>query len=483
MKKAIRLALFLTLISALLLFIFIGITNKSLTFDEAGQFWVSKGLNHFSPMNVSYGNVKDVWIQNRTWNLDPGGFSVIAYYWLQLSNSIVWIRLLPLLFSILTLIFLRKLLLLLSMKKETATILVLLFFLSNSLTIYSFVFRAYSFEIFGVILTLFYVLKFQRDIFQYRHLLFLGIISGIFLFSRYGFALHIIAFSIILIFLMKLQKKLNFKTLFKFTFFYSFPIIIAVLFIYFQQYLFHIKSDPVPMYQRQFTLMHNSFIKLFVLNFLSFRGIPFFVVLVLVIFNFLWLKIELSKTFYLLFLWMILIHLVSILFSIYGLYPWYIKGRWGLTLELISLISFLFLLHFIDSKISGSNLLFNHYKIELLSIILVGILLFRVYSPDEPCRILLDKLKNSTAQNAIINWFLTPAAKYHLKHNKEYDGLYQSKNMKFEGIDSIAPFPKKNTWILVNNPDALVKQARFSAIKYPYDFIINEPLYQILIVK
>ena len=128
MKKAIRLALFLTLISALLLFIFIGITNKSLTFDEAGQFWVSKGLNHFSPMNVSYGNVKDVWIQNRTWNLDPGGFSVIAYYWLQLSNSIVWIRLLPLLFSILTLIFLRKLLLLLSMKKETATILVLLFF-------------------------------------------------------------------------------------------------------------------------------------------------------------------------------------------------------------------------------------------------------------------------------------------------------------------------------------------------------------------
>ncbi len=76
------------------------LTFESLNYDEAGQFFMSQGLNHYSEPNSVSGSLWDVVIQNQHYNRDPGGFTIILYFWSMISCNIVWLRLLPFLFFI-----------------------------------------------------------------------------------------------------------------------------------------------------------------------------------------------------------------------------------------------------------------------------------------------------------------------------------------------------------------------------------------------
>ncbi len=77
----------------------------TLTYDEAGQFFISKGLNHYSAPNSPTGNILDVIVQNQHYNRDPGGFSILLHLWSMISCNIIWLRLLPFLFFIGAIIF------------------------------------------------------------------------------------------------------------------------------------------------------------------------------------------------------------------------------------------------------------------------------------------------------------------------------------------------------------------------------------------
>ncbi|WP_300936818.1 hypothetical protein, partial [Muribaculum intestinale] len=81
------------------------LTFETLTYDEAGQFFMSRGLNHYSEPNSVSGSLWDVVIQNQHYNRDPGGFSMILYFWSMISCNIVWLRLLPFLFFIGAIVF------------------------------------------------------------------------------------------------------------------------------------------------------------------------------------------------------------------------------------------------------------------------------------------------------------------------------------------------------------------------------------------
>lgn len=72
----------------------------TLTYDEAGQFFISKGLNHYSEPYSTSGSIADVIHQNTQFNQDPGGFSILLHYWSEISDSIVWLRMLPFIFFI-----------------------------------------------------------------------------------------------------------------------------------------------------------------------------------------------------------------------------------------------------------------------------------------------------------------------------------------------------------------------------------------------
>ncbi|WP_050023165.1 hypothetical protein [Verrucomicrobium sp. BvORR034] len=65
-------------------------------YDESVQYWISRGLDAFGPPFQTPGGLADVMKHNGLANLDPGGFSVIFYYWLLIARDPLWMRILPL---------------------------------------------------------------------------------------------------------------------------------------------------------------------------------------------------------------------------------------------------------------------------------------------------------------------------------------------------------------------------------------------------
>ena len=95
---------YITLIAILYLICFITIcTNLDspyLWYDEAGQFFISKGLNHDSNPLEKGGDFSSVLTNNALYNMDPGGFSILLHFWAKISNYHIWLRLLPFIFFI-----------------------------------------------------------------------------------------------------------------------------------------------------------------------------------------------------------------------------------------------------------------------------------------------------------------------------------------------------------------------------------------------
>ncbi len=71
-----------------------------LWYDEAVQFWISKGLSPDSEPYSTTGNIFDTIENNKHYNMDPGGFGIILHFWTLVSNHHIWLRLLPFFFFI-----------------------------------------------------------------------------------------------------------------------------------------------------------------------------------------------------------------------------------------------------------------------------------------------------------------------------------------------------------------------------------------------
>ena len=79
---------------------FIFTWSNYLWFDEAGQYYISRGLNHTTlPFSSSKG-LRAVWQNNLSYNLDPGLYSVLLFFWLKIGQGYLWVKLLPLVFSL-----------------------------------------------------------------------------------------------------------------------------------------------------------------------------------------------------------------------------------------------------------------------------------------------------------------------------------------------------------------------------------------------
>jgi len=69
-------------------------------FDEAGQYWIAMGQNHFSAAHSPLGSLHDVWSNSKHSIADPGGFTLLVRFWSELfGSSPVTLRLLPALFG------------------------------------------------------------------------------------------------------------------------------------------------------------------------------------------------------------------------------------------------------------------------------------------------------------------------------------------------------------------------------------------------
>ena len=74
--------------------------SNYLWFDEAGQYYISRGLNHTSLPFSSPEGIRAVWQNNLSYNLDPGLYSILLFFWLKIGQGYFWIKLLPLILSL-----------------------------------------------------------------------------------------------------------------------------------------------------------------------------------------------------------------------------------------------------------------------------------------------------------------------------------------------------------------------------------------------
>ncbi len=225
-----------------------------LWYDEAGQFWIAKGLNHDSDPLSPDGNVVEVIRNNRDYNLDPGGFGILLHYWTWLGNGYMWVRTLPFMFFVgVVLSFI-----LLSYRwNKNKYIAVLMGFVPIIMTLIMremFNIRAYTMEIMGVMVAII-AIDYLKEKISVKRLLLFSLLISFFMTSRYSYIVVAFVTSTYVLWLIYKTEFENKKKFFM-AGIYTLPLLLTLVCVYllslrFQNpeleelgYLDYIRSKP-----------------------------------------------------------------------------------------------------------------------------------------------------------------------------------------------------------------------------------------------
>jgi hypothetical protein len=284
-----------------------------LWFDEAGQFFISKGLNHDSnPLGKEYG-LLDVVKNNAFYNLDPGGFSILLHFWSKISDSHIWLRFLPFLFFIgivLSFIYLSY-----SWLKNINIALLMGFIpiLIPMLLNMGFEVRAYSMECFGTIICVIGLEKLKNNI-SYLSLFLWSCVFAFFMSSRYSEIIIVFIVSIYILFVICNSNKL-FKQKLLYLILYFFPLIVTLIYIYFSALIYQNRDlkelSYLPYISRDLSILIQP------ANFLFLCVIG----LLIIIYS-LKNRYSIIKKYEILLIVTIIVNILFILLSILGKHPW-----------------------------------------------------------------------------------------------------------------------------------------------------------------
>lgn len=309
-----------------------GLNNSYLWFDEAGQFWISKGLNHYSQPLAKTEGLLNVVLNNSRYNLDPGGFSILLHLWSYFSNSTFWLRLLP--FSFFT--FTSFLFIWFSYnwikKIDIALLLGLLPFLFSAIVQMAFEVRAYSMEYLGVMLLIVGVYCIRRNLTK-KMLLYWSILFSIFMGSRYSIIVIVFITSLYIFFeIIFSHKSLRDKTLSILIF--SLPISVALVLIYY----FSLSTQNPELRQLSYLSYLNNDWTILLKPFTNLMYL-LFVILVfsLIIFSLISKKKMLTK-YMPLFIISSISNIAFIILSFLGKYPWNPLSKYGLPYFILTLL-------------------------------------------------------------------------------------------------------------------------------------------------
>lgn len=237
-----------------------------LWYDEAGQFWISKGLNHYSSPYETPQGLLQVIDNNRYYNLDPGGFSILLHFWLLISNKVFFVRLFPLFFFICFTYFVYRYVYELTNRKFYAFLCSVFFCIWDVSANLIVEVRAYSMEMCGIALTL-WLLNRNRKLSTIRVLL-LSIVLSFFCTSRYDFIIFSFGISLYVSFLIFTQKN-RIRNL---IIYYS-PLLITVYCIYQLMTIYQNSTAEmlyyIPYLNKIITscgFLYNELFQLFILN-------------------------------------------------------------------------------------------------------------------------------------------------------------------------------------------------------------------------
>lgn len=297
---------------AIIIFCYFCKMDPYLWFDEAGQFWIAKGLNHDSPPMAFEGNVFDVIENNHSYNLDPGGYGLILHFWSMISNHYIWLRSLSFLFF---LSFVFCLIFYVGKKTQNNTIALLSGFIPFLFPVFfseAFEIRAYSMEALGCILGLVCLDRLVESLTN-KKLIIMSLLLCIFITSRYSFIVVAFIISLYVIYLI-FRAKESIKIRLFFWAIYSLPILFTLVIIYFFSYQYQNSTSGTFFYMKY--LSDNP--KMLLWD----TGLPFVLnIFVLIIFYVNHKQKHIAK-YKVLLLVTIAVNLLFIILSFLGLHPW-----------------------------------------------------------------------------------------------------------------------------------------------------------------
>jgi hypothetical protein len=289
-----------------------------LWYDEADQFWVSKGLNPDSDPLTPENGLGGVIENNKYYNMDPGGFSILLHFWMYISNHHIWLRLLPFLFFIgvvLSFIYLSYLWL------KDINIAILMGFIPFLVPIVfsmGFEVRAYSMESMGTIISIVALERLKNKLTN-KHLFLWSCILAIFIASRYSEIIVIFIVSLyVFLFIYHSEAALKHKLVSFFI--YALPIITMLGYIYFFSLAFQ-NSNIQPLWYLRY-LNGDKNILLEPANFLSLCAIC-----VLIILLFFRKRYSIINRYEILLIVTIGVNILFIILSFLGKHPWDLAGR------------------------------------------------------------------------------------------------------------------------------------------------------------
>ena len=297
-----------------LLFISQNLKQKSLWYDEAGQFFIAKGLNHDSAPFAKENGLKQVIENNANYNLDPGGFSILLHFWTKVSNSSEWLRILPFIFF---LGFIFCWIYLFYSWFDSINIALLSGFIpliSRSAFInLGFEIRAYSMECLGTLLCVIALSKLKANITN-KGLLFWSSVFAFFITSRYSEVIVVFVTSLIIIYFIysskaSLKEKLISCIVYAAPLFISLSYIVLAAQIHQNKYI--VPLDYVSYISRDYKELAT------LANFLFLAIVCGFIVLL-----FLRNKYQSIKKHETFLFFTVAVNILFIVLSAFGLYPW-----------------------------------------------------------------------------------------------------------------------------------------------------------------
>lgn len=205
------------------------ILDAPLSYDESGQIFISQGLNHWShPYSQPLG-LGHVIKNNSLYNLDPGGFSILLFFWEKVSHNLIWIRLLPFLFYIGAILLTCRLTYRLTSNKIASAMsgLLLFGFFHGSAAWEA---RGYSMEICGIIFGILMIYR-LRDSLSWRNLMTTSLLLSFFITARYTMLAFGGIYSAYILWLIISSKESAGSKIAK-TLSYSAPLLITVAYIF-----------------------------------------------------------------------------------------------------------------------------------------------------------------------------------------------------------------------------------------------------------
>ena len=173
----------------------------------------------------------DVLVNNTRTNLDPGGFSILLYFWTFFAQDVLFLRILPYLFYLAGAFFVFKISRKYLNSLALSVIVTSTWFILPAVSQQAVELRAYTMEMFGTIFSVWYCITYKKELNEYSKLLLLSVFMAIFCTSRYGFILVAFAVSLWVMYVLFKGKK-SWDDFFERMIFYSLPLLIMLILIY-----------------------------------------------------------------------------------------------------------------------------------------------------------------------------------------------------------------------------------------------------------